>query len=134
MAVFTQKVIDLKLTPDLIITHADTDLNLDHRITCNAAKILGRPRRKPVSILASEIPSTSFWNGRPFQANYFVDISDSIEVKVQAFEQYVHEIQAFPSPWSSEGLRLLARYHGMECGFPYAEAFSVIRAYEGCLP
>src|SRR5262245_26511945 len=36
MAVFTQKVMDLKIAPDLIITHADTDLNLDHRITSDA--------------------------------------------------------------------------------------------------
>lgn len=133
MAVFTQKVMDLKLTPDLIITHADTDLNLDHRITCDAAKILGRPRRKPVSILACESPVASFWNGHTFQANYFVDITDSIELKVKAFEQYVYEIQEFPNSWSPEGLRLLARYHGMQCGLPYAEAFSVIRAYKGLL-
>src|SRR5208283_2264997 len=92
MAALTQKLMDLKLTPDLIITHADTDLNLDHRITCDAAKIAARPRQKPVSILASESPSSSFWNGHTFQANYFVDITESIELKVKAFEQYVHEI------------------------------------------
>ena len=133
MAVFTEKLMDLKLTPDLIITHAETDLNLDHRITCDAAKILGRPRRKPVSILACESPSTSFWNGHMFQANYFVDITNSIELKVKAFEQFDHEIKEFPNPWSPEGLRLLAQYHGMQCGFTYAEAFSVIRGYEGRL-
>ena len=133
MAAFTQKLMDLKLAPDLIITHAVTDLNLDHRITCEAAKILGRPRRKPVSILACESPSTSFWNGKMFQANYFVDITDTIDLKVKALQQFVHEIQEFPGPWSPEGLRLLAQYHGMQCGFPYAEAFSVIRAYEGHL-
>ena len=133
MAVFAQKLMDLKLTPDLIITHADTDLNLDHRIACDAAKILGRPRRKPISILACESPSASFWNGHAFQANYFVDISESVELKVQAFEQYVYEIQKFPNPWSAEGLRLLAQYHGMQCGFQYAEAFSVIRGYQGGL-
>src|SRR5262249_20563020 len=103
MAVFTQKLLDLKLTADLIITHGDKDLNLDHRITSDAAKILARPRSKPVSILACESPSASFWNGYPFQANYFVDITEFIEVKVRAFEQYVHEIQKFPNPWSAEG-------------------------------
>jgi LmbE family N-acetylglucosaminyl deacetylase len=133
MAVFTQKLMDLKLAPDLIITNADNDLNLDHRITSDAAKILGRPRRRPVSILACESPAAAFWNGQVFQANYFVDITSSMELKVKAFEQYVHEIQKFPNPWSPEGLRLLAQYHGMQCGFPFAEAFYVIRAYEGRL-
>ena len=68
-----------------------------------------------------------------FQANYFVDITDTIDLKVKALQQFVHEIQEFPGPWSPEGLRLLAQYTGMQCGFPYAEAFSVIRAYEGHL-
>ncbi len=134
MAALAQKLIDLDLAPDLIITHADTDLNLDHRLTADAAKILGRPRRKPVSILACESPATSFWNGRCFPADYFVDITDSLEIKVKAFEQYVHEIQPCPSPWSPEGLRLLAQYHGMQCGLPFAEAFSVVRDYDGRLP
>ena len=38
MAAFTQKLMDLNLAPDLIITHADTDLNLDHRITLRGSQ------------------------------------------------------------------------------------------------
>jgi RND superfamily putative drug exporter len=66
----------LGLQPDLIFTHAGTDLNGDHRITLDVAKIVGRPRAKPVSILGVEIPNTTFWNGTGFPASYFVDISD----------------------------------------------------------
>jgi LmbE family N-acetylglucosaminyl deacetylase len=120
--------------PDLIITHTETDLNLDHKITCQVAKIVGRPKKKPVSILACEIPNTSFWNGQAFPANYYVDITEEIDRKVAAFAKYENEIQPFPHPWSEKGLRLLAEYHGMQSGFRYAEAFSVIRAYEGRLP
>lgn len=119
--------------PDLIVTHSDQDLNKDHRITCEVAKIIGRPKRKPVSILGCEVPSTSFWNGHPFQANYYVDITSEIDCKIEAFSRYRNELQAYPHPWSERGLRLLAEYHGMQCGFQYAEAFQVIRAYEGLL-
>lgn len=120
--------------PDLIITHTETDLNFDHRLTSQVAKIVGRPKKKPVSILGCEVPNTSFWNGKPFPANFYVDITEEIDVKIEAFALYENEVQPYPHPWSKKGLRLLAEYHGMQCGFPFAEAFSIIRAYEGRLP
>jgi LmbE family N-acetylglucosaminyl deacetylase len=134
MAELANAVGSLQLEPDLILTHVDTDLNSDHRLVCEVAKIVGRPRRKPVSLLACEVPNTTFWNGAPFAANYYVDITDSIDAKVDAFACYQRELQPYPSPWSLEALRLLAQYHGMQSGFRFAEAFSVIRGYEGRMP
>lgn len=133
MADLANSVAKLQFKPDLIITHVDTDLNMDHRLTCEVAKIIGRPKTKPVSILGSEIPNTSFWNGKAFPANYYVDISDEIDLKIEAFAQYTNELQEYPHPWSRKSLKLLAEYHGMQSGFQFAEAFSVIRAYEGRL-
>jgi N-acetylglucosamine malate deacetylase 1 len=124
----------LNLDPDLIVTHVDTDLNLDHRLTCDAAKIVGRPRKKPVAILGSEIPNTTFWNGQPFAANFYVDITAEIDTKIEAFARYENELSAYPHPWSREGLKLLAQYHGMQAGVAYAEAFHVIRGHAGLMP
>ena len=123
-------VANLKLQPDLIITHHQEDLNKDHRITCEVAKIIGRPKTKPISILGCEIPGTSFWNGKAFQGNYYVDITNHIDLKIEAFTKYHNEIQDYPHPWSKKGLKLLAEYHGMQSGFKYAEAFNLIRGYE----
>jgi len=134
MAELANAVATLRLTPDLIITHVETDLNMDHRLTCEVAKIIGRPKIKPVSILGCEIPNTSFWNAKVFPANYYVDVSAHVDLKIDAFARYTNELQEHPHPWSRRGLKLLAEYHGMQCGFRYAEAFSVIRAYEGRLP
>jgi len=127
-------VFGLGYQPDLIITHTETDLNLDHKITSQVAKIVGRPKKKPVSILGCEVPNTSFWNGQAFPANFYVDITGEIDTKIKAFALYENELQPYPHPWSEKGLRLLAEYHGMQSGFPYAEAFSIIRGYEGRLP
>lgn len=134
MADFAGAVGALGLEPDLVITHVDTDLNMDHRLTCEAAKIAARPKSRPVSILGSEIPNTTFWNGVPFPANYYVDITEELDAKVRAFSKYRNELQPFPHPWSEKGLRLIAEYHGMQCGFRFAEAFLLIRGYEGRLP
>jgi len=95
--------------------------------------IVGRPKNKPISILASEIPSTSFWNAKQFPANYYVDITNEIDTKIEAFSQYKNELQEYPHPWSRKGLKLLAEYHGMQSGYKYAEAFQLIRGYENLL-
>jgi LmbE family N-acetylglucosaminyl deacetylase len=134
MAEFAGKVGSLGYEPDLIITHAHTDLNRDHRLTLEVARIVGRPKHKPVSILGCEIPNTSIWNNQVFPANYYVDITDLLSTKISAFSKYEYELQAFPHPWSEEGLRVLAQYHGMQAGIPLAEAFHLYRGYEGRLP
>jgi LmbE family N-acetylglucosaminyl deacetylase len=130
VADMANSVFSLKLNPDMIITHVSSDLNRDHVITCEIAKIVGRPKSKPVSILGMEIPNTSFWNGTPFAANYYVDIEPFLDKKIEAFNMYKNEIQNFPHPWSDEGLTLLAKYHGMQSGLAFAEAFTIIRGYD----
>ena len=127
-------VLKLGIEPDLIISHVDTDLNLDHRIVCDVAKIVGRPKRKPVAILGCEIPNTTMWNGKQFPANFYIGITDEIDTKIEAFAQYRNELQDYPHPWSRGGLRLLAQFHGMQSGFQYAEAFHVIRGVAGLMP
>src|ERR1035437_3124297 len=133
IADMANSVAQLGLDPDLIITHAETDLNLDHRITADIARIIGRPKKKPIAILACEVPSTSFWNAHPFPANYFVDITNEIDTKIEAFSLYKNELQEYPHPWSKKGLKLLAEYHGMQAGYQYAEAYQLVRGYENLL-
>ena len=127
-------VAKLELSPDLIITHVESDLNLDHRIVADIAKIIGRPKRNPISILGCEIPNTSFWNARQFPANYFVDITNEVDTKIEAFSSYKNEIQEYPHPWSKRGLKLLAEFHGIQSGCQYAEAYQLIRGYASLLP
>lgn len=123
-------VYGLELNPDVIITHTDSDLNRDHRIINEVAKIVGRPRNKPIMMLGCEIPVTSNWNAATFKPNYYVDISDTIETKITAFSTYSNELQEFPNPWSVEGIHTLAKFRGMESGFHHAEAFEVIRQFD----
>lgn len=114
-------------SPDLIISHTDTDLNKDHRIISDVAKIIGRPKKKPVSILGMEIANTTAWNGKVFVPHFYVDITDTIDIKKKAFSFYENEQNQFPYPYSLEGISVLAQYRGMEAGYQYAEAFQVMR-------
>ena len=135
MADLANRVGALGLEPDLIVSHVDTDLNRDHRLTLEVAKIIGRPKRKPVGLLGCEVPATSAWNAVVFPADYFVPLTEEqLQTKISAFACYENEMQPFPHPWSERGLRLLAEYHGMQAGCGLAEAFHLMRGYPGRLP
>ena len=133
IADMANSVISLNLEPDLIITHVETDLNLDHRLVLDIAKIIGRPKKKPISIIGCEVPNTSFWNAKQFPANYFVDIVNELETKIKAFSQYKNEIMSYPHPWSKRSLKILAEYHGIQSGYKYAEAYQIIRGNQNIL-
>jgi len=124
----------LSYNPDLIITHAAADLSCDHRIVAEIARIVGRPRRKPIGLLECEVPSYASWNGSTFLPNYYVDITQQIETKIRALSEYSNELREYPDPWSPDGLRVLAQYHGMQSGYRYAEAFRLVRGGSGLLP
>ena len=134
MAELANAVFSLGHRPDLILTHAVTDLNRDHRLVAEVAKIIGRPRGRPISILACEVPGTTMWNGQVFPADFYVDITDTLATKLEAFSCYGNEVQEPPGTWSLEGIELLARYHGMQVGVGAAEAFTVVRGMAGLLP
>jgi len=118
----------IPVPPDLIITHASTDLNRDHQVVHEAAKVIGRPRGKAVSILGCEIPCGSQWSARPFPANFYVPLTSAqLTRKIEVFGIYTSEIKQWPDPFSEQGLRTLAQQRGMESGHEAAEAFEVIR-------
>ena len=95
----------------------------------DVGKIIGRPKGKPISILGCTIPNTSAWNAQPFHAHYYVDIQETLELKIKAFSQYENELQEFPHPWSERGLMVLSQFRGMEAGTHHAEAFQVVRMF-----
>lgn len=134
MAQLSNAVYDVGLRPDLIITHSADDLNADHRVTAEAARIVGRPADRPISLLACEIPADGFWNGHAFPANFFVDITDTLDQKLEALACYEQELPRGPDIRSLEAVERLARLHGMQVGVPAAEAFHLLRGVPGTLP
>ena len=83
-------------------------------------------------IYAFEVPSSTEWTFGQFQPafrpNVFVDISATLETKVQALALYESEARPFPHPRSPEVLRAIARRWGSVVGMKAAEAFELLRA------
>lgn len=119
-------------SPDTVITHWGGDTNSDHRITFNAVATATRPvPGSPVrTVLSCEIPSSTEWRFvDSFAPNLFIDIADDLDAKIAAFDCYAAtEGRPFPFPRSTEGLRTLARYRGMQTSLEAAEAFQVVRS------
>jgi LmbE family N-acetylglucosaminyl deacetylase len=108
-----------RLQPDLILTHARSDLHQDHRLVCELTWNTWRDHL----IFEYEIPKYDGDLGSP---NVFVPLSKEL-----AEEKARLVVQAFPTQsgkhWFDEELFLgLMRLRGMEAGAPsgYAEAFT----------
>ena len=122
-----------ELKPDIIYTHNQSDLNIDHQITFKAVLTACRPvKDETVRLIYSfEVPSSTEWSSPDahphFVPNVFVDISDTFSKKVEALKAYQGEIREYPHPRSLEALEIIAKRWGINVGIGLAEAFRLIR-------
>lgn len=122
-----------RLHPQVIYTHHGGDLNVDHRQVFQATLTATRPMPgcRVKSIYTYEIASSTEWAlgklSPVFQPNVFVDIHNTLDIKLQAMALYESEARAFPHPRSAEALRAIACRWGSVAGFEAAEAFELIR-------
>ena len=126
-----------ELRPEIVYTHHKGDVNQDHRTVFEATMVAARPvGDNPVKqLLAYETPSSTEWappeTEWAFLGNTFVDISQTLEQKLEAFalykETHVSEVKEYPHPRSVKALRLHAQHRGVNVGFEAAEAFVMLR-------
>lgn len=126
-----------QLRPKVIYTHHGADLNIDHVVVHRAVLTATRPVVGcPVKeIYAFEVPSSTEWAFGQFQPsfrpNVFVDISATLETKLQAMALYESETRPFPHPRSPEAVQAIARRWGSVVGVEAAETFELVRAVHG---
>lgn len=124
-----------KINPETIFTHYFDCLNIDHQITSKAVLTACRPLKnfKVNKILSFEILSSTEWakfTRKSFEPNYFIDISNHIEKKIEAIKFYKQELKKYPHSRSTKGIRALASFRGISCGVKYAEGFYLNRLVE----
>ncbi len=118
------------INPDIVFTHSRNDLNIDHVITYRAVVTATRPMVNETvkEIYSFEILSSTEWNyPLSFSPNVYINIEETINIKINAMKEYVNEIREYPHPRSVEGIEILAKKRGMEVGYRYAEAFELVR-------
>ncbi len=119
-----------EIRPEVILAPPPADVNSDHSALFNAALVAARGlASNPVRALyAYEIGTTTRFCGptSPFRANTYVDISGTMETKLEAMKAYETELKDAGHPRSIEGLKIIARERGLACGCEYAEGLMLV--------
>ena len=120
------------IQPSVIYTHHHGDLNVDHRLTHAAVMTACRPLpgSSVREIYGFEVLSSTEWatqQDSPFLPNYFVDITQQLQTKLDALEAYAEEMRKTPHSRSMAHVEVLAHHRGYSVGVDAAEAFEVYR-------
>jgi len=92
--------------PDIIFTHYEHDMNIDHRLTYQAVMTAFRGHK--VDIYSFEVPCSTEWAFKPFEPNVFVDIDR--EKKIELLKIYDSEMREPPHPRSYENIKSVERF------------------------
>jgi N-acetylglucosamine malate deacetylase 1 len=118
-----------KFSPTTVYTHHAGDVNIDHQLTHEAVVTACRPIPGSCvkTLIFFEVASSTEWqppgSSTPFLPNWFVDISETLELKLQALNAYEMEMRSWPHSRSIRALESLARLRGSSIGREAAEAF-----------
>ena len=84
-----------------------------------------------VGFIADGVSSSTEWQfsgtNNDFIPNYFVDISNFLDKKLESLKEYEYEIQKWPHPRSIRSIDHLAYFRGSQVGIDSAEASMVGR-------
>ncbi len=118
-----------RVNPEVVYSHHAGDLNIDHRIVheCVLTACRPKPGNAVKSLLFFEVASSTEWmpatSAPAFAPNWFVDITNTLDLKLQALACYDSEMCAWPHARSLRALKSLARWRGASVGVEAAEAF-----------
>jgi N-acetylglucosamine malate deacetylase 1 len=124
-----------EVEPDILYVPFPFDLHLDHRAIYYAFSVAWRPHtplgQRVKEVYAYETLSETHWNPPylepSFTPNHFVDISDTLELKMKALNCYASQIQPEPHFRSLRAIEALATLRGSQVSMAAAEGFVLIR-------
>lgn len=122
-----------KIKPEIVYVLNRSDAHSDHNITFKATLACTKSFRYPFikKVLMYEcISETEFGPAlaeNAFIPNYYVDVSDFQEKKIELMKIYESEIGDHPFPRSIRNINALATFRGASVGVEYAEAFQLLK-------
>lgn len=118
-----------EVKPNIIYCQYGGDINMDHQLLFQAANVAFRPLDPWIEEFYAfyTVSSTEWAFPRTFIPDTWIDITDTLEKKIEAFECYHSEVREYPHPRSSDSLRYAAHYFGNQCSMDAAEAFMTVR-------
>lgn len=115
--------------PDVVYVQYGYDINRDHQILFQAALVATRPMEKFIEAIYSfdTVSSTEWAYPRSFVPDTWVDISSTLEQKIEAMKCYETELRDWPHPRSLHSLRVKAESAGSQVVSEASECFMTIR-------
>jgi len=125
--------------PDVIITHSPNDYMPDHvavsKLVFDASFAATVPHYQTQNSFYPNITPIYYMDtlaGINFNPTEYVDISDTIEIKLEMLKKHESQIK-----WMKDHdhidfvdfVRTVAKFRGLQCGVPYAEAFAQCMAW-----
>ena len=115
-----------------VVYTAHPDVNADHRALFDSVAVATRPTPgQPVRRVLTYAPTSSTeWTPAAtnwFVPNWFVDVTATIDRKLEAFACFETERRDYPHPRSERALRAHAEFFGASVGCEYAEPFVLVR-------
>jgi N-acetylglucosamine malate deacetylase 1 len=109
------------------------DAHFEHGLIYEACLVAARPLGPSAveRILAYETLSETEWgaptSGAAFRPTVYVDISEHLGKKLEAFACFRTQVKTAPHPRSADVIRALATYRGAAAHLAAAEAFALVR-------
>jgi LmbE family N-acetylglucosaminyl deacetylase len=115
--------------PSIVYCQHGGDSNRDHQVVFQAALVATRPTEPSVeAVYTFDTASSTEWGyPRTFAPDTWVDISTTLDAKLEAMACYEREVREFPHPRSLEALRHRARAWGVQACLEAAEVFMTVR-------
>ena len=123
---------------DIILTHNPEDYNPDHELTSkivnDIAVMIPIAKIKTKEPAYDKIPIIAYFepeNGLGFVPTEYVDITDTIEIKMAMCREHKSQISWMSDNYKDtladkdffESYEIIAKYRGIQCGVEYAEGF-----------
>lgn len=119
-----------EVKPEIIYVNFSNDVHSDHKIVFQALTSASKNFHFPFikKILMYETPSETDYSyeNKVFSPNYFVDITEHMDKKLEIFSLYKSEIMKDNFPRSTKSIKALAQFRGCRIGVQFAEAFEVV--------
>lgn len=116
--------------PRVVYTQYGGDYNRDHEAVFDAVEVATRPTVSSIRrVYAYHTPSSTEWAyPRTFVPDTWVDISATLDTKLEAMACYESELRDYPHPRSLEALEDRMKTWGSEACLEAAEVFMTVRS------
>jgi len=118
-----------EVRPHVVYGQHGGDVNRDHHMVFQAMLVATRPTEEFIELIyAFDTASSTEWAyPRTFVPDTWVDISETLEAKLEAMACYESELRDYPHPRSLKALRYRAHSWGAQACLEAAEVFMTVR-------